>query len=61
MDATYAAAQLANAQTEYNAARTGMDRVKKGSRRWFQLAEDVEFWGNKVANMEAALKSGIAR
>ncbi len=49
--AEYLARELKQAEAEYAKARQIYDTAKKGSARWRQAAADLQFWGNKKADL----------
>ncbi len=46
--------QLAEAQTERDAARKAFDAAKPGSRKWLDAEENLSFWQGRVAFLDAA-------
>jgi hypothetical protein len=60
MTLDYATKTLADAEGKRDAARKRMNDAKEGSRAWHDAADDLNFWQGKVANMDAAISSGIA-
>src|SRR5713101_826646 len=50
----YRLRELKQAEAEYAKARKIYDSAKKGSPRWHQAADDLQFWGNKKAFLSHA-------
>jgi len=55
MTLDYATRELASATASRDAARAAFNATRKGTRKWREAEEVLNFWIGKVANLDAAV------